>query len=72
MGASGVALLPYLGGSLIGLLPELALFALAGSGISDMNAVPAAAAAAIYIVMTVLSAVILRFMMKNRDVEDSK
>ena len=65
MGASGVSLLPYLGGSLIGLLPELILFALAGSGISNMNAIPAAAAAIIYITMTVLSAVILRYMMKN-------
>lgn len=65
MGASGVSLLPYLGGSLLALLPEAVLFALAGSGISNMNAVPAAAAAVIYVVMTVLSAFILRYMMKK-------
>ena len=65
MGASGVSLLPFLVGSLLGLLPELVLFALAGSGISNMDAVPAAAAAAIYVVMTISSAAILKYMMKN-------
>lgn len=67
MGASGIRIAPYLAGSLIALLPEIVLFALAGSGISNMNAVPAAAAAAIYIVMTLLSAVILRYMMKLQE-----
>ena len=65
MGASGVRLLPYLAGSLTALMPELVLFALAGSGISNMNAVPAAAAAVIYIGMTLISAVLLRVMMNN-------
>lgn len=67
MGASGIRIVPYLAGSLTALLPEIILFALAGSGISNMNAVPAAAAAAIYIVMTLLSAVILRYMMKLQE-----
>lgn len=65
MGASGVRLLPYLAGSLTALMPELVLFALAGSGISNMNAVPAAAAAVIYIGMTLISAALLRVMMNN-------
>ena len=65
MGASGVRLFPYLAGSLTALIPELVLFALAGSGISNMNAVPAAAAAVIYIGMTLISAALLRVMMNN-------
>jgi uncharacterized membrane protein YdjX (TVP38/TMEM64 family) len=65
MGASGVRLFPYLAGSLTALMPELVLFALAGSGISNMNAVPAAAAAVIYIGMTLISAALLRVMMNN-------
>ena len=65
MGASGVRLLPYLAGSLTALMPELVLFALSGSGISNMNAVPAAAAAVIYIGMTLISAALLRVMMNN-------
>ena len=65
MGASGVSLLPYLGGSLTAILPEMVLFALAGSGISDMNAVPAVWAAVIYVLMTVASGLILRQMLKN-------
>ncbi len=72
MGASGVKLLPYLGGSLLALLPELTLFALAGSGISDMNAMPAVYAAVLYVVMTVGSALILRHMMKVRNIKDQK
>ncbi len=65
MGASRVPLLPFLGGSLVALLPEVILFALAGSGISDMNAVPAVWAGVIYVLMTVMSGLILRYMMKN-------
>jgi uncharacterized membrane protein YdjX (TVP38/TMEM64 family) len=65
MGASRVPLLPFLGGSLVALLPELILYALAGSGISDMNAVPAVWAGVIYVLMTVMSGLILRYMMKN-------
>ena len=65
MGASGVPLLQYLGGSLLGLLPELVLFALIGSGISNMDALPAVWAFAVYVLMTVVSTVILRRMMKN-------
>lgn len=69
MGASGIKLVPYLAGSLAAILPEMILFALAGSGISNMNAVPAAAAAAVYIVMTILSAVTLKYMMKNSEAD---
>lgn len=65
MGASRVPLLPFLGGSLVALLPEMILFALAGSGISDMNAVPAVWASVVYVLMTVLSGLILRKMLKN-------
>ena len=65
MGASGVSILPYLGGSLTALLPEIVLFALVGSGISNMDAVPAAAAAVIYVVMTLASTLALRYMMKR-------
>lgn len=65
MGASRVPLLPFLCGSLAALLPEIILFALAGSGISDMNAVPAVWAAVIYVLMTVASGLILRQMLKN-------
>ena len=66
MGASRVPILPYLGGSLVALSPEIVLFALAGSGISRMDAVPAVFAAAVYILMTLISALILRSMMKGR------
>ena len=65
MGASRVPLLPFLCGSLAALLPEIIMFALAGSGISDMNAVPAVWAAVIYVLMTVASGLILRQMLKN-------
>lgn len=71
MGASEVPLLPYLGGSLIGLLPELILFALAGSGISNMDAVPAAFAAAIYVAMTLASAAILKHMMRSKNIRQA-
>ena len=64
MGASRVPLLPFLGGSLVALFPEMVLFALAGSGISDMNAVPAVWAGAVYVIMTVMSGLILRQMLK--------
>ena len=64
MGASRVPLLPFLGGSLAALLPELVLFALAGSGISDMNAVSAIWAGIAYVIMTVMSGLILRQMLK--------
>ena len=67
MGASGVRLLPYLGGSLLALLPELTLFALAGSGISDLNAMPAAFAAILYILLTAGAVLILRYMMKRAE-----
>lgn len=72
MGASGVKLLPYLGGSLLALLPELTIFALVGSGISDMNAMPAVYAAVLYAVMTAGSALILRHMMKVRNITEQK
>ena len=65
MGASRVQLLPFLCGSLVALLPEIILFALAGSGISDMNAVPAVWAAVVYVLMTVASGLVLRHMMKS-------
>jgi uncharacterized membrane protein YdjX (TVP38/TMEM64 family) len=71
MGASEVPLLPYLGGSLVAMLPEIVLFALAGSGISDMNAVPAIWAAVIYAAMTILSALILKRMMKQQTILDT-
>ena len=64
MGASRVPLLPFLGGSLVALSPEMVLFALAGSGISDMNAVPAVWAGVVYVIMTVMSGLILRQMLK--------
>ena len=67
MGASGVRLLPYLGGSLLAILPELTLFALAGSGISDLNAMPAAFAAILYILLTAGAVLILRHMMKRAE-----
>lgn len=72
MGASGVKLLPYLGGSLLALLPELTLFALAGSGISDMNAMPTVYAAVLYVIMTAGSVLILRHMMKVRNIKEQK
>ena len=72
MGASGVKLLPYLGGSLLAILPELTLFALAGGGISDMNAMPAVYAGVLYVIMTAGSALILRHMMKVRNIKEQK
>lgn len=72
MGASGVKLLPYLGGSLTALLPELTLFALAGSGISNMNAMPAVYAAILYVIMTAGSILILRRMMKTKNYQEQK
>jgi uncharacterized membrane protein YdjX (TVP38/TMEM64 family) len=72
MGASGVKLLPYLGGSLTALLPELTLFALAGSGISNMNAIPAVYAAILYVIMTAGSILILRHMMKTKNYQEQK
>lgn len=70
MGASRVPLLPFLGGSLVALLPEIILFALAGSGISDMNAVPAVWAAVVYVLMTVASGLVLRKMMQKSKAEN--
>ena len=72
MGASGVKLLPYLGGSLTALIPELTLFALAGSGISNMNAIPAVYAAILYVIMTAGSILILRHMMKTKNYQEQK
>ena len=65
MGASGVAFIPYLGGSLVALLPEIVLFTVAGNGLSSLGAVPAALAAAAYFIMTAASTLILRHMMKH-------
>lgn len=65
MGAAGVSFLPFLGGSLLAMAPELTLFALAGAGISDANAMPVAAAAVLYAVMTIGSVLILRRLMKK-------
>lgn len=70
MGASRVPLLPFLCGSLAALLPEIILFALAGSGISDMNAVPAVWAAVVYVLMTVASGLVLRKMMQKSKAEN--
>lgn len=70
MGASHVPLLPFLCGSLAALLPEIILFALAGSGISDMNAVPAVWAAVVYVLMTVASGLVLRKMMQKSKAEN--
>lgn len=66
MGASGVRMLPYLGGSLTALLPEITLFTLAGNGIADMNAVPAVFAAVLYILVTAAAALILKHMMRTK------
>lgn len=68
MGASRMRLIPYLAGSLTALLPEIILFAIAGNGISNMDALPAAASVAVYLVMTVLSIIILRYLAKNAEV----
>ncbi len=70
MGASRVPLLPFLCGSLAAMLPEIILFALAGSGISDMNAVPAVWAAVVYVLMTVASGLVLRKMMQKSKAEN--
>lgn len=64
MGASEVRLLPYLAGSLTALMPEIVLFALAGNGISNLDAVPTAVAAVIFAVLTLSSALVLKGMMK--------
>ena len=67
MGAARVRLIPYLAGSLTALLPEIVLFALAGNGISNMDALPAAASVVIYLSMTAVSIVILRYLAKNSE-----
>lgn len=67
MGAARVRLIPYLAGSLTALLPEIVLFALAGNGISNMDALPAAASIVIYLSMTAVSIVILRYLAKNSE-----
>lgn len=66
MGASGVPIVPYLGGSLVALLPEIVLFTVAGKGLSSLGAVPAAIAAAAYFLMTAGSTLMLRHMMKHQ------
>lgn len=65
MGASGTELVPFLAGSMIALIPEAVLFSLAGSGLADLNAVPAAAAGAAYVVLSLTSVLGLRYMMKK-------
>lgn len=72
MGASGVRLLPYLGGSMTALMPEIILFSLAGSGIGNMEAMPVAVAAVIFIIMTASSALLFRYMMKTQGGTEEK
>lgn len=66
MGASGTALAPFLAGSMIALLPEAVIFSLAGSGLADLNAMPAAAAGIAYVTLTAASALAFRYMMKKQ------
>jgi len=72
MGASGVPLAPFLAGSMIALIPEAVLFSLAGSGLADLNAMPAAAAGIAYVVLSLTSVLALRYMMRRNEISDEE
>lgn len=70
LGSIKCSFLPYLAASILGMLPEILLYALAGSGLSTMNGRSVGAAAAIYIILTVSSAILLKRISKEENAED--
>lgn len=69
MGASGIRMLPFLGGSMIAMVPEMVLFAFAGNGIDKGTALPAVWALAAYVALTIASLLGLRVMLKRKSAE---
>lgn len=61
-GAVHAKLLPYVAGSLLGMLPEILLYAAIGSGLGNLHAVPVALAGGAYIGFTLLSAALLKWL----------
>ena len=58
-------MIPFIGGSILGMMPEILIYAAVGSGISNLDAMPVAAGAAAYIILTVISAAVLNKLAKK-------
>ena len=61
-GAVHAALAPYLLGSLLGMLPEVVLYALIGSGLGHLSAMPVALAGGAYIGFSLIAAALLKWL----------
>jgi uncharacterized membrane protein YdjX (TVP38/TMEM64 family) len=59
LGASEIKLPQYIAGSLIGIMPDIILYAVIGRGLGNLSGVPAMWAGTVYIILSVISVVII-------------
>ena len=62
LGAAGVKLPQYVAGSLLGIMPDIILYAMIGRGLGDLNISRTASAAIVYLGLSVLSMVVIKLL----------
>ena len=72
MGAARVKMPQYVAGSLLGLLPDIILYAMIGRGLGDLNMSRTAVAAVAYVGLSVISMVVIKLLADRYDEEDDK
>ena len=70
LGAARVKLPQYIAGSLLGILPDIILYAVIGRGLGDLNMSRTAAAAIAYVGLSVASMVVIKLLADKYDEEE--
>ena len=70
LGAAGVKLPQYVAGSLLGIMPDIILYAMIGRGLGDLNISRTASAAIVYLGLSVLSMVVIKLLADRYEEED--
>ena len=72
MGAARVKLPQYIAGSLLGILPDIILYAMIGRGLGDLNISRTAAAAIAYVGLSVTSMVVIKLLADRYGEEEKR